>query len=129
MTCLVCIYTPGGGGISPSNWACNTLLGSSSYNYTYIEHVDLNPQARLLAKLAWSLNFDPKDYMNTFIEQVSIARPKCDEDVLCSAGGSVELAGSNHWSINPDGSAANPVELQKHLRADPVAMAHLQQVH
>ncbi|KAG0613906.1 hypothetical protein M758_6G138300 [Ceratodon purpureus] len=32
-----------------------------------------------------------------------------------------------HWAIRADGSAANPAELQKQLRGDPVAMAQLQQ--
>jgi hypothetical protein len=35
---------------------------------------------------------------------------------------------ASNWSINPDGSAANPIALQKQLRGDTVAMAQLQQV-
>ena len=45
--------------------------------------------------------------------------------VICSAEQPVV---GGHWSIRADGSAANPAELQEHLRGDPVAMAQLQQV-
>ena len=31
--------------------------------HTFIEHVDVNPQARHLAKLTWGLNFGPKHYI------------------------------------------------------------------
>lgn len=44
--------------------------------------------------------------------------------VMHSAGWS----NASNWSINPDGSATNPIALQKQLRGDTVAMAQLQQV-
>lgn len=45
--------------------------------------------------------------------------------IICSAEGPIV---GDRWSIRADGSAANPAELQKHLRGDPVAMGQLQQV-
>ncbi|CAM6025874.1 unnamed protein product [Sphagnum balticum] len=43
------------------------------------------------------------------------------------APSSAGWSNASNWSINPDGSAANPIALQKQLRGDTVAMAQLQQ--
>ncbi|KAH8960644.1 hypothetical protein BDL97_05G006700 [Sphagnum fallax] len=44
-----------------------------------------------------------------------------------SAPSSAGWSNASNWSINPDGSATNPIALQKRLRGDTVAMAQLQQ--